>query len=156
VAEKPSFRSALRSRRCLVPADGFFEWQRDGAAQAGREGRRAGKPASQPFFIHRKDDDLFAFAGLYEHWRDPEGRLVTSCTIITTAPNSLMAPIHNRMPAMLLPEHEEVWLDPDLNEPEALRALLQPYPDDLLEAYPISPLVNSPSNDRPEVVLPVA
>lgn len=148
LAEKPSFRSALRARRCLVPADGFFEWQ-----QAGR--------GKTPYFIHRPDDGLFAFAGLYEHWRDPAGRQVTSCTIITTTPNAVMqgggaghTPIHDRMPAILLPEHEADWLAPAPGVDEPWRALVQPYPDDLLALYPISPLVNSPAHDQPAVLAP--
>jgi putative SOS response-associated peptidase YedK len=146
MAEKPSFRSALRSRRCLVPADGFFEWHRAGSAKT-------------PFLLHRRDDDLFAFAGLYEHWRDPAGQFVTSCTIITTAPNALVAgggpggtPIHDRMPLILLPEHEALWLDPAFPAAEDWRDLAQPYPADLMEAYPVAPVVNNPRHDVPETV----
>jgi putative SOS response-associated peptidase YedK len=145
LAEKPSFRAALRSRRCLVPADGFYEWQ----AAARRK---------VPHLIEARDGDLFAFAGLYEHWRDPAGAIVTSCTIITTAPNDLLLhggvggqPIHDRMPAILRPEHEAVWLDPALNAGDAWQTLVEPYPADWLAAHPVGSLVNSPANDRPEV-----
>jgi putative SOS response-associated peptidase YedK len=151
LAEKPSFRGALRSRRCLVPADGFFEWkwEEKGAGTPGKRSR-------QPYFIHRRDDALFAFAGLYERWRDPAGHVLTTFTIISTTPNALMATLHDRMAVMLLPEQEEEWLAPDLVERGHWPALLQPYPDDLLDAYPISTLVNSPHNDTPEVLEPAA
>lgn len=146
LAEKPSFRAALRSRRCLVPADGFFEWQK----VAGR---------STPFFIHRRDHGLFAFAGLYEHWRDPSGQSITSCTIITTEPNATLAAggpggsrIHDRMPAILPPEDEGQWLDPAAGETDHWRQLLRPYPAEWLEVYAVAPLVNRPGNDTPALV----
>ena len=149
LAEKPSFRASLRSRRCLVPADGFFEW-------AERQAAPEQPSARQPYFIHRQDDALFAFAGLYDQWRDPSGRTLTSFTIVTTDPNEVMRTLHHRMPVLLLPEHEADWLDPDLIDQDGWRALLQPYPDGLLEAYPISTLVNNPRHDTPEVLLPAA
>jgi putative SOS response-associated peptidase YedK len=147
LSEKPSFRSALRQRRCLVPADGFFEWQK---TTAGRT----------PFFLQRRDGDLFAFAGLYETWRDPQGHPVTTCTIITTQPNDLLlqgglggTSIHDRMPAMLSPDDEAVWLSPAAVDADLWRSLLMPYPDHLMQAYPVSTLVNSPANDTPSNVI---
>jgi putative SOS response-associated peptidase YedK len=124
IASKPSFRRPLRSQRCIIPASAFFEWQ--------------GSPGAKvKYRIARKDGDLFGFAGLYDMWRDPDdqmGRELTTCTIITTQPNELMAPIHNRMPVILLPEDEDHWLDPDMTEPEEIVSLLRPYPAELMAA----------------------
>jgi len=119
---KPSFKKPLRYQRCIIPASAFFEWKGNPGAKA-------------KYRIARKDGDLFGFAGLYEHWRDPntDGEL-TTCTIITTQPNELVAPIHIRMPVILLPEDEEHWLDPDMSEPEEIVSLLRPYPADLMMA----------------------
>jgi putative SOS response-associated peptidase YedK len=124
IASKPSFRRPLRSQRCIVPASAFFEWQ-------GRPG------AKVKYRIGRKDDDLFGFAGLYDTWRDPDdptGGELTTCTIITTQPNEIVAPIHNRMPVILLPDDEDHWLDPDMTEPDEIVSLLRPYPADLMMA----------------------
>ena len=132
VAEKPAFRRSLRSQRCLVPASGFFEWKRDGDAKT-------------PHFIHLPDEPLFAFAGLYDSWHDPDGQTVQSYTILTTAPNDLMADIHNRMPVILRREDEDEWLDPENTEPEHLLPLLRPYPASEMAAYPVSKMVNSPA-----------
>lgn len=118
---KPSFKKPLRSQRCIIPASAFFEWK-------GQPGRKV------KYRIGRKDGDLFGFAGLYDTRRDPNGDELTTCSIITTTPNSLVAPIHNRMPVILLPEDEERWLDPDMTEPERIVQLLRPYPDSLLMA----------------------
>ncbi len=139
VAEKPAFRRSLRSRRCLVPASGFFEWKRDGESKT-------------PHFIHLPDEPLFAFAGLYDVWRDPDGRTVQSYTVLTTQPNELMAEIHNRMPVILRREDEDEWLDPANTEPEHLLPLLRPYPAHDMAAYPVSRMVNSPMNDAPHVL----
>jgi putative SOS response-associated peptidase YedK len=139
VAEKPAFKRSLRSQRCLVPASGFFEWKREGTAKT-------------PHFIHVKDEPLFAFAGLYDRWRDPDGNDVMSYSILTTEPNDLMATIHNRMPVVLDRDAEELWLDPDITEPERLLPLLRPYPARAMDAYPVSRMVNSPSNDAPTLL----
>ncbi|MHB8648359.1 MAG: SOS response-associated peptidase [Thermomicrobiales bacterium] len=139
VAEKPAFRRPLRGQRCLVPASGFFEWKREGDGKI-------------PHFIHLPDEPLFAFAGLYDIWRDPDGQVVKSYTILTTGPNDLMAGIHNRMPVILRREDEDEWLDPDNTEPEQLLPLLRPYPSHAMEAYPVSRIVNSPMNDVPGVL----
>lgn len=139
VAEKPAFRGPLRSRRCLVPASGFFEWKREGDGK-------------MPHFIHLPDEPLFGFAGLYDIWRDPDGQTVQSYTILTTAPNALMSSIHNRMPVILRREDEDEWLDPANTEPEQLLPLLRPYPAEEMAAYPVSRLVNSPQHDTPLVL----
>ena len=144
LAEKPAFRSAFRRRRCLILADGFYEWQ-----------AIPGRKSKQPFFIALADRRPFAFGGLWELWNSPDGSQVYSCTIITTEPNSLMAGIHNRMPLILPPENYPEWLNPHEQRPEALQALLQPYAADQMVAYPVSSLVNSPANDSPELVEPL-
>ena len=142
VAEKPAYRGPLRSRRCLVPATGFFEWKREGTSRT-------------PYFIHLRDGALFAFAGLYDTWHAPGGEVVRSYTIITTAPNDVTAPIHDRMPVILDPEDEETWLDPDVTEPMHLLPLLRPYPARAMDAYPVSRAVNSPAHDAPDVLAAV-
>jgi putative SOS response-associated peptidase YedK len=139
VAERPAFRSALRQRRCLIPADGFYEWQR----------REDGK---QPFHIKLADGAPFGLAGLWEHWKTPEGAWLHTCTILTTAANELMRPLHDRMPVIIPPEQYGRWLDPGLNEPGPLQELLHPYPAELMVAHPVSKAVNKVSNDGPELV----
>jgi putative SOS response-associated peptidase YedK len=140
-AEKPSFRSALRQRRCLIPADGFYEWQ---AAAGGK----------QPFYIRLTDGGLFAMAGLYEHWKTPEGGWLHSCTILTTEANELMRPLHDRMPVILAPEQYDMWLDPGLRDPGPLQELLAPYPAEGMVASPVSKAVNRASNEGPELLAP--
>lgn len=144
LAEKPAFRSAYRRRRCLVLADGFYEWRKE-----------AGTSRRTPMYIHMKSGEPFGFAGLWETWNSPLGDLVLSCTIVTTTPNELLAPIHDRMPAILPREHYERWLDPGEQHPEQLAPLLRPYPADRMEAYAVSPLVNSPAYDTAECIRPV-
>jgi len=138
VATKPSFRQAFKKRRCLVVADGFYEWKKTNGQK-------------QPYYIRLKDDKPFGFAGLWERWqRDDEE--TQSCTIITTAPNELMEPIHNRMPVIVQPDDYELWLRPDFEGGDKLQELLRPYPAEALEAYPVSMLVNSPSNDEAKCI----
>jgi putative SOS response-associated peptidase YedK len=141
VAQKPAFRAALRRRRCLLAADGFYEWQ--------RTGRR-----KQPHFIRMRDDRPLAFAGLWESWEGPD-QVVESCTILTTDANELMRPIHDRMPVILAPAAYEPWLDPTVQEPQQLAPLLVPYPSEPMTAYPVSTLVNSPTNEDPRCIEPV-
>ena len=141
--EKPAFRGSLKYKRCLILADGFYEWKSS-----------EGKKAKTPFFIHMKDRKPFAFAGLWDSWNSPDGSLVKSCTIITTEPNELTSIIHNRMPAILHPRDYARWLDPSPQTPDQLKPLLKPVPADLMNAYPVSPLVNTPANDKPELVVP--
>jgi putative SOS response-associated peptidase YedK len=141
--EKPAFRGSLKYKRCLVLADGFYEWKAS-----------EGKKVKTPFFIHMKDRKPFAFAGLWDSWNSPDGSLVRSCTIITTEPNELTSIIHNRMPVILHPRDYARWLDPSPQTPDQLKPLLKPFPADLMNAYPVSPLVNTPANDKPELVVP--
>ena len=142
VAEKPAFRDALRRRRCLVLADGFYEWQRTGGAK-------------RPMRVVMRSGEPFAFAGLWSVWRDPEGKAVPSCTIITTAANDLLRPIHDRMPVVLPKDLEELWLDLSVEDASTLTSIMAPYSADALEAYEVSSLVNSFANDGPEVAAPV-
>jgi putative SOS response-associated peptidase YedK len=133
VAEKPSFRNAFRQRRCLVPADGFYEWLNQGKAK-------------QPYHIYLADSQVFGLAGLWEFWRSPEGESVLSCTIITTEANELMQPLHNRMPVIIPADQYSTWLDPQ-QPPDSLTGLLRPYPSDAMHAYPVSPFVSNASNE---------
>ena len=149
LAEKPSFRTALQRRRCLIPADGFYEWQ-DAAADL-----PSGKKAPRtPMHIRLQGGDLFAFAGLWDEWHAPDGSPLRSCTIITTAPNSVTAPIHDRMPVILRPEDEGLWLDRSVSDASALLPLLVPYPADVMEAYAVSRSVNAPTVDDPACITP--
>jgi putative SOS response-associated peptidase YedK len=143
--EKPAFRSSLKYKRCLILADGFYEWK-------GSEGKKV----KTPFFIHMKDRKPFAFAGLWDSWSSPDGSLVKSCTIITTEPNELTGIIHNRMPVILHPRDYAKWLDPSPQTPDQLKPLIKPFPADLMDAYPVSTLVNTPANDIPELVVPAS
>ena len=142
VAEKPAFRDALRRRRCLVLADGFYEWQRSGGPK-------------RPMRIVMRSGEPFAFAGLWSVWRDPDGNRIPSCAIITTAANDLLRPIHDRMPVILPRDMEEFWMDSNVDDPGALGNILTPYADEAMEAYKVSTLVNSAANDGPEVIAPV-
>lgn len=141
VAEKPAFRSAFKHRRCLVLADGFYEWQ-----------QQEDKKQKQPFYIRLSDRYPFAFAGLWEHWEDATGEEIESCTLLTTEPNELMCPIHNRMPVILDPKDYDLWLDSEVKKSELLEPLLRPYPSEEMTAYPVSKAVNKPSNDSTECI----
>ena len=141
-ATKPAFRAAFKKRRCLILADGFFEWRKDGKEKI-------------PTYIFLKSQEPFAFAGLWETWKSPEGETVKSCTILTTKPNEFMEPIHNRMPVILSGETEALWLDPMTEEPDVLQPLIQPAPAELMESRIVSSLVNSPKNNSPECVVPI-
>ncbi len=147
IAEKPMYRTPLRRQRCLVPADGFYEWSP--SKDAGKGGKK------QPYFIHLRDDALFAFAGLYDHWRAPDGSDLWSYTIITSEPNDLIAPLHNRMAVILPRENEYEWLDPGITDPFQVMRLLKPYPADQMEAFPVSTLVNNARHDTPEMISPI-
>ncbi len=135
VTEKPAFRAALRARRCLVLADGFYEWARRGGAK-------------QPYFISFADGRPFALAGLWERWAGG-GQSVESCTILTTTPNEVVAPLHDRMPVILPPPTFDLWLGPAGGEPGRLQRLLRPHPAAGMVAWPVSPRVNSPRVDDP-------
>lgn len=142
--EKPAFRGSLKYKRCLILADGFYEWKSFGA-----------RKAKTPYFIHMKDRKPFAFAGLWDSWNSPDGSLIKSCTIITTEPNELVSMIHNRMPAILHPRDYEKWLDTSPQTPETLKPLIKPFPAEEMSAYPVSTMVNKAENDIPELVVPV-
>ena len=162
VASKAAYRRAFANKRCLIPADGFYEWK---AGVESGEGGASGKarPKKQPYFIHRKDGEPLAFAGLWEVWKVPDDSpddvkdvggddgWVRSCVIVTTTPNDLMAPIHNRMPVILPESAWEQWLDPEEHDVDALAKLLVPAPDALFEAYPVSTNVNNARNNGPEL-----
>jgi putative SOS response-associated peptidase YedK len=141
VAEKPSFRKAFTQQRCLVLADGFYEWKREGKSK-------------QPYYIRFKDHRPFAFAGIWERWerQDPA---IESCSLITIGPNAVMEPIHHRMPVILATTQYAEWLDASLQETERLNTLLRPFPPAEMEGYPVSLMVNNPSNDQPECVMPL-
>jgi len=142
VATKPAFRQAFKSRRCLVVANGFYEWQ--------KTGRR-----KQPFYIRLKDDRPFGFAGVWERW-SKAGQPVESCTIITTEANELVSPIHDRMPVIVPPEAYDLWLSPDTAEIERLQSLLRPYRAGEMTAYPVGTQVNGPSYSAPDCIRPQA
>ena len=141
VATKPAYRQAFARRRCLIVADGFYEWRKLG-------------PGKQPYYIHLADGGPFAFAGLWEHWQRGE-LTIDSCTIITTAANALLATLHDRMPVILPPEQHDLWLDPAVTEFARVLPLLAQYPADEMALEPVSTLVNSPRNDSPACLAPV-
>lgn len=144
VHEKPSFRTAFKKRRCLIVVDGFYEWERSG-----------GPKNKQPFHIRRVDQQPFAFAGLWETWKSPDGSPLESCTIITTTPNDLLSRIHDRMPVILDPSDYRIWLDPTFDKTEVLRELIKPCIHDDLEMYAVSPKVNNARNETPDLHLPL-
>jgi putative SOS response-associated peptidase YedK len=141
IAEKPSYRHLIRRKRCLILADGFYEWKKT-------------EKGKQPYLIRLKDGEPFAFAGLWDRW-EKEGQEIDSCTLITTVPNELMKPIHDRMPVILPQEAEEIWLDPRMEDTDYLQSILVPYPAEKMQALPVSSLVNSPANDVPECIKPL-
>jgi len=144
VAEKPSFRGSFKYKRCIILADGFYEWKTTN-----------GKKSKTPYFIHMKNRKPFAFAGLWDVWEGPDGSNIKTCTIITTEPNELMEHLHNRMPVILHPRDYAKWLDVSPQTPENLLPLIKPFPADEMSAYRVSTLVNRPVNDSPELVVPV-
>ncbi len=143
IAEKPAFRAAFKNRRCIVPADGFYEWQK------GKAGQR------QPYFISSADKEPFAFAGLWERWTSPEGEAVESATIVTTDANDLILRLHDRMPAILEEKDYDLWLDPDVKDPKILQPLLKPYPSEQMKSYPVSTRVNKASYEAPDCIEPI-
>jgi putative SOS response-associated peptidase YedK len=133
--EKPSFRNAFKRHRCLIPTNGFYEWQR----------QERGK---QPYFVLMRDERPFAFAGLWDRWESPDEDTVETCTILTTAANAVLAPIHDRMPVIIPPAAYDLWLDAELQDQDRLLPLLHPYPPDEMEAYPVGFVVNDPKVDN--------
>lgn len=140
VAEKPSFRSAFKQRRCLILSDGYYEWQ------------KVSSKKKQPYYIRLKDDTPFAFAGLWETWQQPDGTPLETCTIITTEANDLTSPIHPRMPVILDSSTYEAWLSASSDEAENLKGCLQMYPAEAMDVFPVSTLVNSPKNESAECI----
>lgn len=133
-AEKPSFRSPMRRRRCLIPLDGFYEWKKEGKQRL-------------PFYFRRPDEQPFAFAGIWDQWQDTK-----SCAILTTSPNGLMAPLHDRMGVILSPNDYDVWLDTEANEPAKVTYLYEPFPDSELIATPVSTVVNNAKYEGPDCI----
>jgi putative SOS response-associated peptidase YedK len=155
VAEKPAFKQPFAKRRCLLPADGYFEWY------ATEQKTKAGKPLKQPFFIHPKDGSSMAMAGLYEIWRDPTRddddpqRFLWTATVLTTTAEDAVGHIHDRMPLLVEPQRWGAWLDPTKKDKDELLSLLVPAAPGLLEAYPVSTAVNSVRNNGPELLDPL-
>lgn len=142
IAEKPSFRDAFKTHRCIIPATGFYEWD------------KKSKGTKQPFYFYLKEKEVFGFAGLWSEWTDKEsGEVIETCTIITTEPNKVLEAIHDRMPVILKPESYDEWLDEKIDDTEKLQKLLKPYPATQMKSHPVSRLVNSPSENSPELIL---
>lgn len=141
LAEKPSFKGPFKKHRCLVIADGFYEWKKTAGGKV-------------PVYVCMKSGRPFGFAGLYSDWQPPEGEVIRTCTIVTTEPNKLLEPIHNRMPAIIRPEDRKVWLDPGEQDADKLASLLAPYSSDEMDAWEVSRTVNSPANNGPELIEP--
>ena len=144
LAEKPSFRGPFRYKRCLIPADGFYEWK---AAEPGEKFKT-------PYYIHMQEHRPFAFAGLWDEWLGPDGSQVKTCTIITTTPNLLMSSLHERMPVILDPKDYATWLNPAACQPGELQDLLKAYPAETMAAYPVSRMVNNAKMDSPQMIQP--
>jgi putative SOS response-associated peptidase YedK len=139
VEEKPSFRQAFKQRRCIIPADGFYEWQRTGGKK-------------QPFFFRMRDERPFGFAGLWERWEGETGQAINSCTILTTEANDVLRPVHDRMPVILRPDDYELWLDVDARKQDLVKELLRPYAAEEMLGYPVGASINSPRNQGAELI----
>lgn len=141
-ATKPAFRDPLKFRRCLIPADGFYEWKKMGASK-------------QPFCFEVNNGKLFAFAGIWDGWKNADGRWIKTCSILTTIPNAVISAVHDRMPVILDPDSYDVWLDPEMQDAAALSEFLTPYDARLMRCYPVSSRVNHAGNDDEECSQPV-
>lgn len=141
-ATKPAYREALKFRRCLIPADGFYEWV------------RAGK-TKQPYCFEVNNGELFAFAGIWERWKQPGGNWIKTCAILTTTPNAVTAAVHDRMPVILSPDNYDLWLDPGFGDVTAVSEMLKPYDARLMRCFPVSTRINHAANDDPECCAPV-
>jgi len=139
---KPAFRDSLKFRRCLIPADGFYEWKRTATSK-------------QPYCFEVNEGELFAFAGLWDGWKDPNGNWIRTCSILTTTPNSVTSAVHDRMPVILDPDSYDLWLDPGMNDAQVLSELLKPYDARLMRCFPVSTRINSVANDDEQCSLPV-
>ncbi|MEL6354387.1 MAG: SOS response-associated peptidase [Cyanobacteria bacterium J06627_28] len=160
VAEKPSFRTAFKRRRCLIVADGFYEWKKSDQKnpdqkRADQRSAEKTKLKKQPYYIQMADKALFGMAGIWESWESGDGSYVESCTILTTDPNALMQPIHNRMPVIIHPSDYDLWLDPTVQKAETVQHLLRSFEADAMQAYPVSRAVNSPRNESADCVEPI-
>ena len=140
LVEKPSYRNAFKKKRCLIVADSFFEW------------KLHENKTKTPMRFKLKSNDLFAMAGIWESWKAPDGRPLYSCSVITTRPNDLMKDIHDRMPVILMPDDEKIWLDPTISDPSYLHQFLKPFDEQQMEAYEVSSLVNSPKNNTIDII----
>jgi putative SOS response-associated peptidase YedK len=140
VAEKPAYRDSFKNRRCLIPADGFYEWKKEAKIK-------------QPFHFGMHDDSIFGFAGIWDRWKNPLGEIIETCSIITTTPNALLADVHDRMPVILPLEQYDLWLDPGFKSTDDLKELLRPYEASLMRRYPVSTRVNLVKNDYPECAM---
>lgn len=145
VADKPSFRTAFKRRRCLIIADGFYEWKKAAAKGAKK----------QPYYIQMADQSLFGMAGIWEAWQSGDGSYLESCTILTTEPNTLMKPIHHRMPVIVNPQDYELWLDPAVQKGDAVQSLLRPFEAGAMQAYEVSTAVNNPRNETATCIEPL-
>lgn len=143
IQEKPAFKTPFLRKRCLIPADGFYEWQKTATGK-------------QPMRIVRKDEGIFAMAGLYDTWTTPDGSKLHTCTVLTTRPNELMSTIHDRMPVILRREDEAIWLNREKQDAELLQSLLVPYPPEEMRAYPVHAMVGNVKNDVPECIQSLA
>jgi len=142
VTMTPAFRDSILTKRCLIPADGFYEWQKMGSVK-------------QPYCFEVGEGEVFAFGGLWDQWRSPDGEIIESCTILTTTPNSLVADMHARMPVIVTPDKYDVWLDPDVTDFEAIRDILKPYDAAQMRRYPVSTKLNNSQNEGAESATPV-
>lgn len=142
IHEKPAFRHGIRARRCIIPASGFFEWA---ATPAGK----------RPHYLTMRDESPLALAGIWDAWKSPQGELLESCSILTTAANSLVATLHDRMPVILHQSEFDLWLDRSVNNPDKLKRLYQPYPAELMREWEVSTIVNSASHETPETIVPL-
>ncbi len=142
VTTTPAFRESILTKRCLIPADGFYEWQKMGSVK-------------QPYCFEVGEGEVFALAGLWDEWTSPDGEIIESCTILTTTPNSLVADLHDRMPVIVPPDKYDVWLDPDVTDFKAIRDILKPYEANVMRRYPVSTKLNNSKNDDAESALRV-
>jgi putative SOS response-associated peptidase YedK len=142
VTKTPAFRDSILKKRCLIPADGFYEWQKMGSVK-------------QPFCFEVREGEVFALAGLWDEWTCPEGEIIESCTILTTGPNSLVADLHDRMPVIVPPEKYGLWLDPDVTDFAVIRDILKPYDAHLMRRYPVSRKLNNSKNDDADSAVPI-
>jgi putative SOS response-associated peptidase YedK len=141
-AEKPAFRDAMKFRRCLIPADGFYEWAKTGKAK-------------QPYFLEVNQGELFAFAGIWERWKNPGGQILETCSILTTTPNAVTSALHDRMPVILGPDNYDLWLDPGMKDVAAASEILRPYSAHLMRRYAVSNRVNHAAHDDETCSMPI-